>query len=155
MKRIIFLSMVSFAFSSIAETNHFAIIVVEQQNSNRNGVDWNAMEKNLSQQDLSKMQNPNELFYNKQINNICDSCYFFDNYNFDTKLNAGIVKYNVYPFLNESGFYSINFYIAVARCGEFYLSQKYNFENNKNLFQNQTYCGNNPDKSIITTVYLK
>lgn len=138
-----------FSSFGFADNVFNAVVIVEQQSSNRNNIDWSSQEAQLIQLN-PKIKNPNELLYYKNIGNICSTCYFFDKAQFNTELNAGIVDYNVYP-INESNNYQINAYIAVARCGEFYINQQYDLKTNK-LFQYKVNCGNNPDKSIITTI---
>ena len=48
-----------------------AIVVLEQQNSNLNGVNWDKIENQANQQGL---KNANGLLYNKKIDKICSDC---------------------------------------------------------------------------------
>lgn len=147
----VFILLLSLINKVFCDEYYNAIIIIEQQNSDRNGVNWSEIEALNSQK--TPMKNPNELLYNKNINDICSTCYFFDNNTIYTKLNAGILNYKIYPLFDAESNYQINAYVAIARCGEFYINQKYDLINKK-LFQYKVNCGNNPDKSIITTIYL-
>lgn len=130
-----------------------ATVILEQNNSNRFGIDWDKI--NLMNNQSGKMVSQNGLLYNKSIPNICDRCYFYDAKLINTDVNGGVVKYNVQPNFNgKYGEFNISMYAAVARCGEFTIHETNNLITNNGIFQKKILCTTNTDKAIIVTISI-